>query len=251
MFGTVFGDNRVKWPLTLLAATFLPVAIAAEAQQSDPHETAMYDENIYVALEDHLKDKIGDFPNVWHELVSPDIHVDVIPIPPDADRDFWVLSTAGMSYREMTLPDEMQDRGFWLRAELTVALPADWFGGDDLDAAIQDEGKYFPIRRLKQLARYPHNAATALLASHTFVFGEPLGPGTQMNSVLIWWPTFLAEGDDVVKLGDEISVNLYSVIPIYESERNYAATNGTDALLNLLGNAGVSSIFDTSREPVI
>jgi hypothetical protein len=156
-----------------------------------------------------------------------------------------------MSYREMTLPEDLGEREFWLRAELMVALPPDWFGEGDMDDAIQDEAIYFPIRRLKELARYPHNAATSLIASHTFLYNEPLGPGTEMSAFVIWWPTYLAEGDNVIKLEGGGNINLYSLIPIYAEEREYAVQNGTGALLDLLADAGVTSLFDIKRPSVV
>ncbi len=211
----------------------------------------MFDEVAYDAIDAHLRRHIGKSETVWHEIVSPDIHVDVILFPPARKRPFWVLSTVGMSYREMTVPEDLADREFWLRAEMMVALPEDWFSEGDLDLSSVGEAKYYPIRRLKELARYPHNAATSLMASHTLRFGETLGPGTDMNSVVIWWPTYMDEGDDIVELPDGRTVNLYSIIPIYEAERQYAIANGTDALLDRLGEAGVTSLFDPDREAVV
>ena len=87
--------------VVLHIAIALALALPVSAQQKDPHDTAMYDEEIFVAVEAHVADRIGEYDNVWHELVSPDIHVDILPIEPTDARPFWVLCTVGMSYREI------------------------------------------------------------------------------------------------------------------------------------------------------
>ena len=55
----------------------------------------MYDEAQWDAVEDHIGKHFGDFPNVFHELVSPDIHVDICIIPPRRDHDYYTLVTMG------------------------------------------------------------------------------------------------------------------------------------------------------------
>ena len=48
------------------------------------------------AIEQHIKNTFGEFENVFHELVSPDIHVDICVVPPSEERDYYTLVTMGM-----------------------------------------------------------------------------------------------------------------------------------------------------------
>ena len=48
------------------------------------------------AVEGHIQQYFGKFENVFHELVSPDIHVDICVVPPSEERDYYTLVTMGM-----------------------------------------------------------------------------------------------------------------------------------------------------------
>lgn len=61
-------------------------------------------------------------------------------IPPAVDRPFHVLVTSGMSDLAMTVPEGME---FFRRAELMIALPADW---PIEGPRFEDEQGYWPIR---------------------------------------------------------------------------------------------------------
>ena len=41
------------------------------------------------AVEEHIHSAFGPIQNVWHELFSPDIHVDLCLIPPAEDRPYY------------------------------------------------------------------------------------------------------------------------------------------------------------------
>ena len=45
----------------------------------------VYTEEEMSAIEQHIKNTFGEFDNVFHELVSPDIHVDICVVPPSAE----------------------------------------------------------------------------------------------------------------------------------------------------------------------
>ena len=48
------------------------------------------------AIEGHIQQYFGDFEHVFHELASPDIHVDICVVQPSAERDYYTLVTMGM-----------------------------------------------------------------------------------------------------------------------------------------------------------
>ena len=81
----------------------------------------------------------------------PDIHVDICVVPPSEERDYCTLVTMGMGAHRMNVPEELAEYKLE-RAELAIALPADW----KLDQeSMKDEKWYWPIRLLKSLARLP------------------------------------------------------------------------------------------------
>ena len=56
----------------------------------------IYSQREMKAVDKFIGKCFGKFPTVFHELVSPDIHVDICLIPPDKDRNFHTLVTMGM-----------------------------------------------------------------------------------------------------------------------------------------------------------
>ncbi|MEM9724521.1 MAG: suppressor of fused domain protein [Pseudomonadota bacterium] len=206
----------------------------AKSTRPDPHDGPHYNEDYYQAIESHVKATLGKHELVWHELVSPDIHVDILPVPPTAKRPFWTLITAGMSYRHMTLPAQLAaQKSEWGRAEVVIALPADWFGPrGPIKKALEKPELFYPIQLLKSVARYPHNNATWLGPGHIIDRGARLGPGTRQSAVMMHWPDALPESFHRLKLTDGETVNFYSIYPLYEQERALAVASGVDALLD-------------------
>ena len=82
----------------------------------------------------------------------PDIHVDICVVPPSEERDYCTLVTMGMGAHRMNVPEELAEYKLE-RAELAIALPADW----KLDQeSMKDEKWYWPIRLLKVLGPPSH-----------------------------------------------------------------------------------------------
>ena len=100
----------------------------------------------------HVEKVFGPFDTVIHESESKFVHVDVLPVPPSDARPYCTLVTAGMSERAMTVPKELTDTKDWDRAELMMALPADW--ARDVDDLVSAE-KAEPRNVLRSMARCP------------------------------------------------------------------------------------------------
>ena len=77
------------------------------------------------AVEEHIQQYFGKFENVFHELDSPDIHVDICVVPPSEERDYYTLVTMGMGAHRMNVPEELAEYKLE-RAELVIALPGNW-----------------------------------------------------------------------------------------------------------------------------
>ena len=93
-------------------------------------------------VEAHINKFFGNYDNVFHELYSPDIHVDICVIKPTPERNYYTLVTMGAGAHRMNVPKEIQNEKLD-RAEMMICLPPDWKIGDS------QEDWYWPLRWLK------------------------------------------------------------------------------------------------------
>lgn len=192
-------------------------------------EPEMYSEKEMRVVEKHIGKYYGKFENVFHELFSPDIHVDICVIPPDKNRKYYLLVTMGMGAHKMNVPEKLAEYNLE-RAELMIALPPDW------KVAESDECWYWPIRLLKNIARLPITANTWLGWGHTIDNQEPYADNTSLcGSVLLYPEAGKADGN-VLTLPNGEDVNFYQVIPLYREEMEYKVANNTEALLEIMEN---------------
>ncbi len=129
----------------------------------ESRKSEFYTEEEMAAVEDHIKRTFGEFDHVFHELVSPDIHLDICVVPPSDEKDYYTLVTMGMGAHQMNVPDELAEYKLE-RAELAIALPPDWKLDEE---SMTDERWYWPVRLLKVLARLPITSNTWLGWGHT------------------------------------------------------------------------------------
>ena len=90
-----------------------------------PGGPVMYSEEEQTAIEQHIARYFGPNENVFHELISYDIHVDIYIVEPTPERNYYTLVTGGMGARPMNVPEELEDEEVD-RAELLITLPPDW-----------------------------------------------------------------------------------------------------------------------------
>ena len=205
----------------------------------------VYTEEEMNAVEEHIQQYFGKFENVFHELVSPDIHVDICMVPPTDERDYYTLVTMGMGAHRMNVPEELAEYKLE-RAELAIALPADW----KLDQeSMKDEKWYWPIRLLKSLARLPINCDSWLGHGHTVENREPFADNTKLCTATLIGPQDTEDGSEVCTLPGGEEVNFYQVIPLYEDELDYKLEHDTDALLNKM--RGISFVVNPTRQDAI
>ena len=208
-------------------------------------EPEVYSEDEMSAIEQHIKNTFGEFENVFHELVSPDIHVDICVVPPSDERDYYTLVTMGMGAHRMNVPEELAEYKLE-RAELAIALPADW----KLDQeSMKDEKWYWPIRLLKSLARLPIASDTWLGFGHTMDNKENFAENTKLRAAILTGPQSTEEGGEVCTLPGGEEVNFYQVIPLYEDELDYKLEHDVDALLNKM--RGISFVVNPTRQNAI
>ena len=213
-----------------------------EEEFSNPE---VYTEEEMEAVEGHIQQYFGKFENVFHELVSPDIHVDICMVPPTEERDYYTLVTMGMGAHRMNVPKELAEYKLE-RAELAIALPADW----KLDQeSMKDEKWYWPIRLLKSLARLPIASDTWLGFGHTMDNQEDFAENTKLCAAILTGPQGTQDGSEVCPLPGGEEVNFYQVIPLYADELDYKLAHDADALLNKM--RGISFVVNPTRQNAI
>lgn len=203
----------------------------------------VYGEAELNALEQFIEARFGAFPNVFHEIVSPDIHVDIAIVEPTNERNYYTLITMGMGARRMRVPKALPRRDL-ARAELVVCLPPDWKINDP------SEAWYWPLQWLKILARLPAAENTWLGGGHTIANGGPFAGNTALCGVLLANPAlFFPAGEaSACALPNGEKVNFYQMIPLYEEEMDFARANCAASLMERLGEAAM--IVDVRRPNV-
>ena len=186
----------------------------------------MYEQEDWDAVEAHLEKYFGPCDNVFHEIMSPDIHVDIYIMNPTPERNYYVLSTFGMGAHRMNVPEELADQKLE-RAEIIVTLPPDW--------KITEPGEawYWPIRWLKILARLPIEEDGWLGWGHTIANPDdaPFAENTKLCGLMLTQPGAFAEEAACCPLPGGDEVNIYQMIPLYFEEMQFKMAHNAQTLL--------------------
>ena len=192
----------------------------------------MYSEDEIDIIEKHIEHYYGNFEFVFHEKVSPDIHVDICLIPPSEECNWYTLVTMGMGAHLMNVPNQLKEDQLE-RAELVICLPEYW----KLDKEhLKDEKWYWPIRLLKELARFPGENNTWLGWGHTVSYDGPLSYTTELCASILINPPCGNVGGNTCTLPDGEEVNFYQIIPLYGDELEFKLKNGTQKLLDKMND---------------
>ena len=205
-----------------------------------PMPTEVYTEEELDAVENHIEKHFGAYANVFHEIVSPDIHLDICIVDPTEERNYYMLVTLGMGAHRMNVPAELAACKLE-RAELAIALPPDW------NIHENDAVHYWPIHLLKDLARLPIKDNTWLAWGHTIDSRVPYAETTKLTAALLISPQRCGRDGDVCPLPNGDEVNFYQIIPIYRDELNYKCDRSAKELLNIFGERNVGFVVDPQR----
>lgn len=198
-------------------------------------------------ITEHFAARFGPVDQVYHEVVSEYVHIDVHLIAPSADHPYRTLFTTGMSDLPMQVPEGQEDSRY---AELMLHLPADWPMSQQ---AWTDDANYWPIRMLKFMARFPHEYGTWLCSGHTVPNGEqaePLGEGTELGCVLLVLPLNMEDEAIGLRVNDDKVINFYQLFPLYREEMQLKLDKGMDALAERMEKVGIDGIIDPRRPNV-
>ena len=209
-----------------------------------PMPTEVYTEEELDAVENHIEKHFGAYANVFHELVSPDIHLDICIVDPTEERNYYMLVTLGMGAHRMNVPAELAACKLE-RAELAIALPPDW------NIHENDAVHYWPIHLLKDLARLPIKDNTWLAWGHTIDSRVPYAETTKLTAALLISPQRCGRDGDVCPLPNGDEVNFYQIIPLYRDELNYKCDRSAKELLNIFGERNVGFVVDPQRRSAL
>lgn len=196
------------------------------------------------AISEHIEKYVGPIKSVFHEIISDKVHVDVHWVEPSEEQPFNILVTSGMSDRPMSVPEGMEDFRF---AELCVLLPHDW--PMDMDA-FKNEDYYWPIRCLKENAKFPHEWDTFLCFGHTTSGqdNEPFSPNCPFCGFLVFVSVTLPEEFQTLTLENGDTIRFYCLIPLFAEEIAIKTEQGLDALLERFEENDVSDLIDMQRK---
>ena len=194
-------------------------------------------------ITEHIERHLGPIENVFHEIVSDAVHVDVHVVAPQPEFPFYRLITSGMSDRSMATPDpEVPDR-----TELMITLPAEWQMDEE---SLKDTNWYWPVGILKHLARFPHKWNTWLGIGHTIPNGDPpatYAPAVRFTGSLIFPSVTVPEEFMELTARDELKIQFLAVYPLYADEMALKLKKGLDALLERFETSDVTDILDPTR----
>lgn len=200
---------------------------SAGVSMAENYAPEFYSEEELELVEGCIAYSFGEIESVFHEIVSPDIHVDIGLIPPDEEQDFYILVTIGMGAHKMNIPEEVREYNLE-RSELLICLPSDW------NLESEEEKWYWPVRLLKILARLPLKEDTWLGWGHTIDNGENFDESTELCGSILLSPANFGAQNFICPLPDGTEVNFYQIIPLYREEMDFKMEHGADALLEQL-----------------
>lgn len=201
-----------------------------------------------LAMIAHIEKNVGRVHGVFSERRSAYIHSEVFYVAPTKKRPYYTLFTVGMSDRPMTVPKGAEEVQY---SELMLCLPPDW---DFTTRMAVDDNWYWPVNELSNLARFPHEFGTWLSWGHTVPNGDPpkeFASRTKMCGTLLLEPKRFPERIQEVKVSDEKTVSIWSVIPLYAEEMTMAREAGAEYLIHCLEEARVDEILNPQRPLVM
>ena len=216
----------------------------ATCKKNAPMPTEVYTEEELDVVESHIEANFGAYGHVFHEIVSPDIHLDICIVEPTEERNHYMLVTLGMGAHRMNVPADLAEHKLE-RAELAIALPCDW------NIHESAEEHYWPIHLLKSLARLPIENNTWLGWGHTIDGRAPYAKSTALCGALIVSGQVKKGGSNVCVLPNGDEVNFYQIIPLHKDELKYKLEHNADALLDRLAERHVSFVIDPERRSAL
>jgi len=215
---------------------------------ANPFELATGDSANIQAIAEHIEKWIGRPANVFHEMISDKVHIDIHIVEPSKPFPFYTLVTSGMSDVPMNTPENARHLAY---AELFLCLPADWKMSQE---AWKQERYYWPVRALKFMARFPHKVNTWLSYGHTMPNGNPpktFNSSTKLCSLILLNPMRIPKDFHQLKVDDAKTIHFFSLVPLYKEEMEEKLKNGAEVIEQRLMASGYSEVLKPNRKNVV
>ena len=207
----------------------------------------LYDDKEIAELDSFICSMFGEYKNVFHEIASPDVHLDVCIVDPTEEEPYYKLVTMGAGAYTMDIPEQWE-KYHLEHAEYVIYLPENW------NLQSGEETDYWPVRTLKDTARLPILCDTWLSYGHTTQRdeeGSSYASDTLFNSVVLNYAEN-RKGDIRMIMSSGKVINFYEVIPLYPEELAFKMENGAEALFDLLKEKGIQyKVIDTGRKSAL
>ncbi|MBC2582745.1 suppressor of fused domain protein [Clostridium sp. DJ247] len=195
---------------------------------------------------EHITKYFGPVSNTINEIIPGSrVAVNIHIIQPSKERNFITLVTTGMSDYPM---DSSKEAGEFKYAELLLKLPANWsINKNDM----RDQKNYWPLGWLRKTAHIPHIYDGWLSEEVILPNGEPPKPfaiNTKLSCIMISKPK--ESGFERLVTSQGNIINFYTLIPIYEEERNFALEKGCEHLIKKMNERGITDVLDITRENI-
>lgn len=205
----------------------------------------MYTQEESEFFEGYIKRNFGEYSKVFHELYSPDVHVDILLIPPSEKSNYYKLITMGAGAYKMNIPDEIKEYDLE-RAEFVAYLPPDW----NMD---EKNSKYnWILGELQNISRISINENGWVGFGHTISNEEniPISKHANFSSVILLSSQVETEGYSVdLRLPNKGTINFYQVFPLYKEEADYIKQNGIESFPKIIPDPeNFIPIIDINRE---
>lgn len=190
-----------------------------------------YSEQELEKVSAYIERQYGEYEEVIHEIVSPDIHCDIALVPPIDSSPFYKLVTMGVGAYKMNIPKGYKSI-ICERAEYVILLPKDW------NAYADNEEDWWPLRMLKSAARLTVDTDDYLWITHSVQIEEdcsPVAENTAFNS-FVRMPSIGKEGQVIEPLKLSLfgkKVAFYQLFSLYPEEMEFKLEHGYDNLAEL------------------
>lgn len=205
----------------LVTQTYAQTTKSMEEERKEIIPQYYYTDKELEKVSEYIIQQYGDYELVAHEMVSPDIHCDIVIVNPTEEQPYYKLVTMGAGAYKMNIPKEYKSK-VCDRAEYVIFLPKDW------NLKSDKEKDYWPIRMLKTVARLPVRSDDWLFYSHTVNLtedGSPVAENTQFNSCVLLVSKGKNQFVKPLKLGRGKKVAFYQLYPLYQEELEYKLEN--------------------------
>ncbi|MEM7477043.1 MAG: suppressor of fused domain protein [Planctomycetota bacterium] len=200
----------------------------------------------YNAIVSYMEERFGRADtNGMQEILAQieGMSVAVNIIQPSEEHPYLVLFTNGMSDLPMKVPAGHED---WQYGELMIQLPKEWVHPRESKG---DPKWLWPVRWLRQMAYLPHLNETWLGRSATIATSEdppvPLGPGTERSCLLLL--ADLGVFDQPLERPDGKHVRFYTMVPLFDSERDFELKHGMEKFLREFSASDVPLCVEVDR----